>query len=493
MAITLTLYSFKKRENSTKRPSTGGTDFSVVLLDETSLMTPTFKLSIGSNPIGYNYAYVSDFNRYYFINDISSYQGYWYISCTCDVLASFKTELGAETHYVTRSAQSWDTYLTDMMYPAKSIQSGDLNSQTGSDPLDWSYGKSFILGVVGLTPVNQSDTQIGSVTYYHMDQTAFKTYMDFLMNTIDGPNGWSDLSGEYSVGVQQALLNPMQYIVSCKAVPIPPPSTLVVDTVKFGYYDVTIDGGQMDVIELNDNSTHTHTGFLRNESFSVALAKHPQATSRGKYLNGAPYSSYTLHFGPFGDIPLDPAALIDCTRITGQLLIDLISGQGRLMVFGSENPDAVLFNGSAQVATDINISQISNNMYSSRNKYWSELVGTMAGVAATNPVAGLAKAFEGGISMSETAAAYRFPTVSGSGSAGTFLSFFDDYNIYITAKFIELVDENLAELGRPLNQNKQINTLSGYILCQNAECQITGTADESDRINGFLNGGFFYE
>ncbi len=68
MAITLTLYSFKKRENSTKRPSTGGTDFSVVLLDETSLMTPTFKLSIGSNPIGYNYAYVSDFNRYYFIN-----------------------------------------------------------------------------------------------------------------------------------------------------------------------------------------------------------------------------------------------------------------------------------------------------------------------------------------------------------------------------------------------------------------------------------------
>ena len=81
MAITVTLYSFTKRENSTKQPSSGGTSYSCVLIDDTSLMNPTFKLEIGSNPIGKNYARVSDFDRYYFITEIRSYQGFWYISC----------------------------------------------------------------------------------------------------------------------------------------------------------------------------------------------------------------------------------------------------------------------------------------------------------------------------------------------------------------------------------------------------------------------------
>ena len=65
MAITVTLYSFTKRENSTKRPSSGGTSYSCVLIDDTSLMKPVFKLDIGSNPIGKNYCRVSDFDRYF--------------------------------------------------------------------------------------------------------------------------------------------------------------------------------------------------------------------------------------------------------------------------------------------------------------------------------------------------------------------------------------------------------------------------------------------
>ena len=69
MSIAVHLYSFTKRENSTKRPSSGGTTYNCVLIDETSLMNPVFKLDIGSNPIGKNYAYVPDFDRYYFITD----------------------------------------------------------------------------------------------------------------------------------------------------------------------------------------------------------------------------------------------------------------------------------------------------------------------------------------------------------------------------------------------------------------------------------------
>ena len=54
-------------------------------------------------------------------------------------------------------------------------------------------------------------------------------------------------------------------------------------------------------------------------------------------------------------------------------------------------------------------------------------------------------------------------------------------------------DENLTELGRPLCQIKQINTLSGYILCSGADAVIPGTQDEVQKVNGYLNSGFFWE
>ena len=491
MSVTVTLYSFTKRENSTKQPVGSGTDYSCIFMDDTSLMNPTFKLSIASNPIGKNYAYVSDFNRYYFITDISTSQGFWYISCKCDVLASFKSTIGTETHYVLRAAGDWDGYITDTLYPAKQKESAGKYNQTSSDPLAWSLGHSYILGVISDNPTSPVDNtcQVGSVVYYHMSEDVLATYLSWLMQNI---NSWSGIT-EYSPEVQKALLNPIQYIVSCQAVPVAPPASLVVNKINFGYYTATIDSGKLDVLEVDNAATPNHSPFLKHESFSVTLPKHPQASSRGKYLNGDPYSNYVLHFGPFGDIPLDPGALIDCTAVSGHIEMDLITGVGRLIVYGTENSNAILYNGTAKISVDINISQMSANVLSSKNKYWSEMMNTMSAVAGTNPLAGVMKAVEGGFAMTETAASYRFPTVSGQGTTGSFLSFFDSENIYVTAKFIELVDENLAELGRPLCKAKQINTLSGYILCQNADCQITGTADEAALINSYLNTGFFYE
>ena len=66
MAITINLYSFTKRENSTKQPTTVGVSAECIMMDETSLMNPVFKLSLAANPIGCNYAFVSDFQRYYY-------------------------------------------------------------------------------------------------------------------------------------------------------------------------------------------------------------------------------------------------------------------------------------------------------------------------------------------------------------------------------------------------------------------------------------------
>ena len=69
MSIKVKLWSFTKRENSTKIPTGTATEFDCVLKDDTSIVNPTIELS-ANNLTSYNYAQISDFGRYYFIRDI---------------------------------------------------------------------------------------------------------------------------------------------------------------------------------------------------------------------------------------------------------------------------------------------------------------------------------------------------------------------------------------------------------------------------------------
>ena len=481
MAITVILYSFTKRENSTKQPTAAGTSFTCTMIDDTSLMNPVFKLSIATNPIGNNYCYVSDFNRYYFITDISTHQNFWYVSCTCDVLASFKTEIGNGTHYVLRAASSYDGDISDTVYPAK-IAATCSQIQPATNLINWSEGHSYVLGVVGIAA--NSVNQVGSLVYYHMDEDALRAFITFLMDNVDN---WSDLTGEYSPGVQQALLNPMQYITSCICLPLDPPRATDPrpSSIKFGYYEYTV--GAAGVIHCLTNSLLTLA-----ENTTINLPKHPQAATRGNYLNCQPFSEYTLHCDPFGDIPLDPMVLQENTNIAVNLTIDMTDGMASLVVKGNEHVQDILFNGCSKVGININLSQVYVDGLA-QEKVVTESIATMASAALSGSPAGFVTIANAATSGIQDATRINFPTVSGLPNGGSFLPFFHTNNFYILLKYIEIVDENLTELGRPLCQSKVINTLTGYILCSGADCQITGTQEEAQKINNYMNTGFFYE
>ena len=496
MAITVTLYSFTKRENSTKRPTSGGTDYSCVLIDETSLMNPVFKLEIGSNPIGKNYCYVSDFNRYYFITDITSSQNFWYISCKCDVLASFKTEIGSQSHYVLRSASSYDGLISDTIYPTTIETAGYINyADDGKDPLKWSSGHCFVLGIVGNT--DDTTAQFGAIRYYVMQPAGLKKFMEYLMNNIaTGTDPWGGIATtDYSEGVQKALINPIQYIKSCICMPFSYDQVTgaTLSTVKFGYYSWSVPSGDIYAVKQITDSNVCKT----KEIAYITVREHPQAATRGAYLNCQPYTSYTLHFGPWGDIDLDPMLVRGNNKIKIETLYDLVAGTGRLLVTGNVATSKVLFNGSAKVGVDVNLSQIYKDALgyeaaTTKTLFSSVAAGAAAGMSP-NPVGSIANALSTITSGVQDMTRLNYPTVSGVGTSGSYMSFKDTENLYLLSRFHYIVDENLTEIGRPLCQTKQLNTLSGYILCSLADAQITGTADEAALINQYLNGGFFYE
>lgn len=67
--------------------------FSGSLKEETSVTNPVIMMEL-ENPTGFNYAYIPEFGRYYFIDDIVSVRtGLWKISMKVDVLESFKNNI----------------------------------------------------------------------------------------------------------------------------------------------------------------------------------------------------------------------------------------------------------------------------------------------------------------------------------------------------------------------------------------------------------------
>lgn len=63
------------------------------LKEQTSITSPIIMIESG-NPVGFNYAYIPDFNRYYFISDIVNVSNnLWRINLKVDVLESFKSDI----------------------------------------------------------------------------------------------------------------------------------------------------------------------------------------------------------------------------------------------------------------------------------------------------------------------------------------------------------------------------------------------------------------
>lgn len=83
------------------------------LKDGCSVLSPSVVLT-GENLSGFNYAYIPQFSRYYFIKEITSVKsGLWEISMRVDVLETYQTQIKAQKAVVERQEQNYNLYLND--------------------------------------------------------------------------------------------------------------------------------------------------------------------------------------------------------------------------------------------------------------------------------------------------------------------------------------------------------------------------------------------
>lgn len=89
------------------------------LREESSIISPSITIEYGSFP-KWNYAYIPNFNRYYFITDIVSVRlNLWRISFRVDPLMSFKDHIKGSSALIERNEFTFDEEVLDDSYPAK--------------------------------------------------------------------------------------------------------------------------------------------------------------------------------------------------------------------------------------------------------------------------------------------------------------------------------------------------------------------------------------
>ena len=115
------------------------------LKDGGSVLSPSVVLT-GENLSGFNYAYIPQFSRYYFIKEITSVKsGLWEISMRVDVLETYKDSIKANTAILKRQEKIWDMYLNDEKCKAESTN----KTATIMFPQNHFNTVNFILTVAG--------------------------------------------------------------------------------------------------------------------------------------------------------------------------------------------------------------------------------------------------------------------------------------------------------------------------------------------------------
>lgn len=467
-------FTYSKKKNSTSQPSlTSGTQFTVNLKDDCSVLNPVLVMTASTTgmpnpftPAYFNYAYIQKFSRYYFITDVQYVLGHWEFYLTVDVLASFKTAIGNTSAYIERSSNTSDGTITDMLYPANTDVS--ISSPTVSH--NWRgvapSGGAYILGVIN----NQNSNHIGAVTYYAMDTAGLNSLFAYLFgNNIYQAGSITEIGED----LFKSLFNPFQYIVSCLWLPGYPSSYgSNTGNVIVGYWTTNVTAYLVSAI--------TEARYVTAE-----VPNHPQI-SRGSYLNYAPYTKITLYCPPFGSIPIDPYFTRTGRYLYAKTLVDVATGEAVINVTFRANSSAVWNNKvcatkSARMGVPIQIAQVLSD--------YSGSVGSVLNGVSSGSIAGIISGVIGGAVQS--AIATQTPNVSTSGSNGSFNTFTDEPALVV--EHYKIADEDNADLGRPLMSTRTINTIPGYIKCADGHFSGACFDTEKDAINRYLVDGFYYE
>lgn len=491
MALSVNLYTFAKKVNSTRRPASASLSVDCILKEACSVIYPVIGLDKGAawNPSAYNYAYISAFSRYYYVNDWSYSDGLWWASLAVDALATWRGNIYSASEYVIRASADYDGAIIDTMFPATvkyTVQRYGWNG-AGLTGTPWAQTLSNGVYIVGI--INNDSSAMGAVSYYAMTTAQFDNFKDYLLGNID----WTGiLASNPDIGENlfKAIFNPFQYIVSIKWFPFPVTDIMgktAHTSIKIGWW------------EIENIDCYTFNVPFCDKTALLKLYQHPQASTRGIYLNQSPYNIYKLFAPPFGEFDL-PGDLIGNavfsngeSNLSVNIRCDLISGKaslqvGVLPIQSTGNINVLLTETTLSI--DIQLAQIYQNASADASyTMGGNVINVITSAIKNGGNTGARIAKDVGVIDAAEVGSINMSQIGNNGSLSQFYLGF-----YAETRSKEMTEDANTDKGRPLCKDVQLSTLApGYVITAGSHIAIAGTETEISMVNDTLDGGVFLE
>ena len=464
--------NFSKRINSTKRPADAGTEIECVLKSSTSFENPSF-IFTGPN---FEYNYLKWNNHYYYITDITILSNNRYeISCSQDILATYKSEIGSVKAFIQYSSSDYNKLIPDTRISITNDIIVNLRTQSFIPDMSGSY----IIGVAGKDGSSGASALTGMICYYAVSAQTIKNITDDLY------------SDSVATQLRNYFKSPFDSLISAHWVPF------------------TVTGGESTNIYLGDYATE-YVGIslghyahnLQGSTYNIDIP-----WEYDDWRNCSPYTKIELWLPFYGTLQIPVEKLIHSDSFESSIRIntsfDAVSGSITYGVW----TDSLINTITVDVGVTLAIGQTVTGAVKGLTEIGAGVgatVGAGVGIATGGASIPLTASLIGGITAighGVITGAWEQNNMS-KGATGNFsisnllknYNRFGNIKLYVYTHNFSMEPNEINEIeGRPLYDIRTINSLSGYVRCQGASISIDGYMSDKESINSYLNSGFYYE
>lgn len=448
-----------KRTNSTLRPSTESMQLiSCMLKYPVDTQNPSVTVD-GAFNITYNYAYIPELERYYYISKIDMLNGSLFeVSLSEDLLATYKKSILNTKAYVQYASHSDSITLGRVP---------DNRYAIGVTPV--SVSESFDLSLVSnssyhyiITVSGNSDNSAKFSNTYFISQPNLAVLANFLYSS----DIWDTLAKQYS--------DAFGCILSFKRIKLNiDESRYPLQRIYLGNYDSGANGRLITGMNLTAINPITYTEYYSGlDRFN-------------------PYTYYNLFLPYVGNIPLNPLDL-PTNRIRISTVINIMTNTITYKLEGGSDNNLTeigFYNGN--IGQDLPISSYSSNGSGFINSALG-LVNTTTQAISGNVIGAVSSGID---SIGGMIDSYFNKTIQKSGSIGgnTFEGIGDKV-ILTTTHYDKIGQGSLNDImGQPVMLAAKLSAFSGYVKTIGASVSSDGLSGELDTVNSLLDGGIYIE
>lgn len=445
----IVLYHFSKRKNSTKRPTGQGTEVPCLLKSATTFQNPTFILQRPMNEmLQFNYAKWAD--HYYFVDSTTSINaGQTEISCTEDVLATYKNEIGNYSCFIERSSNQ-TTLANDTMYiPTNDWVLSTRNVSHKEKIMTSTYTQQYIIRVVSRT---------GVASYYING--------DQLNNLLDYMYTESNFTDVITDAITKLMFDPFKYIVDLKWIPFVDSAfnNSNDEAIQLGFWDSGVTAKRID------------EDTVVNFSYSFAFDNPLYAITDFRYYSPS-FSNYFIKLPFIGVVALNPYKIDESVNALYQF--DATSGLCNVFL---QSKKVVFASYQFQLSVPVQIGYASTNI--------AQLTTSAVSLVGAGLQGNIAQGISSGIEAGRSITA---PEVSMLGTIGNISNILNNQILEFNSYACTSINPDGASEGYADGTVRSISGLSGYIKCRNASIEISGFTGDQEAVNNYLNSGFYYE